>query len=124
MAVAMIFSTKLSNTNMDNSNPQAKTMQIMMYIMPLMMIVWFNSYSAGLSYYYFLSTLIGIIQTLLIRRFIDEEKVLSQLKEKIKNNKAPEKSNFQKRLEDLQKQRAMGNNPQKPNTTNIKYKKK
>lgn len=112
MAVAMVFNTMLTsaNTSMDSSNPQAKTMKYMMYLMPVMMIVWFNGYSAGLSYYYFLSTLIGIIQIFAIRKFINEDKVLAQLRENMKNNKTPKKSKFQQRLEDMQKQQNAYNN--------------
>ncbi|MBN2891452.1 MAG: membrane protein insertase YidC [Bacteroidales bacterium] len=104
MAVAMVINTVLTNSNMDQSNPQAKSMKYMMYLMPVMMIVWFNNYSAGLSYYYFLSTVIGIFQILFIRKMIDEDKVLAKLRENIKNNKGPKKSKFQQRLEEMQKQ--------------------
>lgn len=106
MAAAMVINTMLTsaNSSMDSSNPQAKTMKIMMYFLPVMMIIWFNGYSAGLSYYYFLSTLIGIVQVILIRRFLDEDKVLAQLRKNMKNNKTPKKSKFQKRLEEMQKQ--------------------
>ncbi len=119
MAVAMIFNTMLTNANstMDSSNPQAKTMKYMMYLMPLMMIVWFNGYSAGLSYYYFLSSVIGILQVLLVRKLIDEDKVLAKLKENMKNNKGPKKSKFQQRLEEMQKQQAQ-------QTQQTKYRKK
>jgi len=115
MAVAMVFNTMLTsaNTSMDSSNPQAKTMKYMMYLMPVMMIVWFNGYSAGLSYYYFLSTLIGIIQIFIIRGTINEEKVLSQLREKMKNNKTPKKSKFQQRLADAQKMQKQNNSRRK-----------
>lgn len=106
MAIAMVFSTKLSNQNMDQSNPQAKSMQFMMYLMPVMMIVWFNGYSAGLSYYYFLSSLIGIIQILVIRAMINEKKVLSSMRENMKKPEVKKKSSFQQRLEDVQKQQA------------------
>ncbi len=106
MAVTMVFNTMLTSANstMDASNPQGKSMKYMMYLMPVMMIVWFNGYSAGLSYYYFLSTLIGVIQVLLIRKFIDEEKVLNKLRINMKNKKEVKKSKFQARLEEVQKQ--------------------
>ncbi len=104
MAIAMIVNTMLSNSNMDDSNPQAKSMKIMMYFMPLLMVVWFNDYSAGLSYYYFISTTIGILQIILIRKFINEEKVLKKMKENMKKNKAPKKNKFLERLEEAQRQ--------------------
>ncbi len=106
MAITMVFSTKLNNQNMDQSNPQAKSMQFMMYLMPVMMIIWFNGYSAGLSYYYFLSSLIGIIQILVIRAMIDDKKVLASMRENMKKPVVKKKSNFQQRLEEMQKQQA------------------
>ncbi len=113
MAITMVINTMLTNTNMDTSNPQAKSMKFMMYLMPVMMIVWFNNYSAGLSYYYFLSTLIGIFQILIIRKFTDEAKVLAKLRENIQKNKETKKSNFQKRLEDMQRNQNIQKNNRK-----------
>ena len=80
-------------------------MQSMMYLMPVMMLFWFNNYSAGLSYYYFLSNLITIGQTIIIRRFVDDDAVLAKLNA---NKKKPKKkSKFQARLEDMAKQRGV-----------------
>ncbi len=107
MAITMVINTKLSSQNMDSSNPQAKSMRFMMYLFPLMMIIWFNDYSAGLSYYYFLATLIGIIQIYTIRALIDDEKVLAEMRENMKNPKKVKKSKFQQRLEEMQKQQQM-----------------
>ncbi len=104
MAITMVINTKLSSQNMDSSNSQAKSMKFMMYLFPLLMIIWFNDYSAGLSYYYFLATLIGIIQIYTIRALIDDEKVLAQMRENMKNPKKVKKSKFQQRLEEMQKQ--------------------
>ena len=113
MSIAMIVNTTLTNTNMDSSGAQGKSMKYMMYLMPLMMIVWFNNYSAGLSYYYFLSTLIGIIQIYVIRAFTDEDKVLAQMKKNMKKNKVVKKSKFQQRLEEVQRQQNATKNKKK-----------
>jgi YidC/Oxa1 family membrane protein insertase len=79
-------------------------MKVMMYIMPVMFLFIFNNYAAGLSYYYFISTLITIGQTVLIRQFVDEKAILAKLKA---NQKKPaKKSKFQARLEEMQKQQA------------------
>ncbi|RLD66695.1 MAG: membrane protein insertase YidC [Bacteroidetes bacterium] len=103
MAVSIIFSTKLNSSQMQGANAQMPGMKTMMYMMPVMMLFWFNNYSAGLSYYYFLSNLITVGQTLIIRRFVDDEAVLKKLNE---NKKKPKKkSKFQSRLEDMAKQR-------------------
>ena len=48
---------------------------MMVYLMPVMMLLWFNSYSSGLTYYYFLANILTIGQTLVIRRMIDDEKI-------------------------------------------------
>ena len=76
-------------------------MKAMMYMMPLMMLVFFNQYASGLTYYYFISTLITILQTIIFRYTIDEDKLLAKLEE---NKKKPmKKSGFMKRLEEAQK---------------------
>jgi len=108
MALGIVFSTKLNSGNqmdMGANNPLGgMNMKLMMYFMPIMMIFWFNNYSAGLSYYYFLSNLITIGQTLLIRRMIDEDALLAKIdKNKKKISKSPKKSKFQSRLEEMQK---------------------
>ena len=70
--------------------------------MPLMFLVFFNEYSSGLSYYYFISTLFTIFQTYLFRAFVNEKKLLLQLNE---NKKKPlKKSKFADKLEKMQKQ--------------------
>ena len=103
MAVSIIFSTKLNSSQMQGANAQMPGMKTMMYLMPVMMLFWFNNYSSGLSYYYFLSNLITVGQTIIIRRFVDDEAVLKKLNE---NKKKPKKkSKFQSRLEDMAKQR-------------------
>ena len=79
MTATNIFYTWL----MQKQNPSQQAMpgmKAMMYLMPLMFLAILNNYSAGLSYYYFLSTLFGIIQTYAIRLSMDETKILNQLK--------------------------------------------
>ena len=82
-------------------NDQMKGMQFMMYLMPIMFLFIFNNYSSGLSYYYFVATLITILQTWAIRRFVDDEKLLKQIE--LAKSKPMKKSRFQQRLEEMQK---------------------
>ena len=84
------------------TDQMAKTMKWMMYLTPVMILGFLNSYSAGLSYYYFLANLITFGQTFLARRFINEK----ELHRKMQENKAkPVKvSKFQKKLDDMVKQ--------------------
>jgi YidC/Oxa1 family membrane protein insertase len=89
---------------MDQTNTgqqQMPGMKAMMYMMPLMFLVFFNQNASGLSYYYFISTLITIVQTLIFRYTINEDKLLAKLEA---NKKKPaKKSGFMKRLEDAQR---------------------
>lgn len=101
MAASMVLTTRMNSSQMDTSSSQMPGMKMMMYLMPVMMLVWFNSYSSGLSYYYLLSNIITFIQTIAIRRFVDDEEILRKLQA---NKKKPaKKSGFQKRLEDMAK---------------------
>ncbi|WP_010417567.1 membrane protein insertase YidC [Anaerophaga thermohalophila] len=103
MAATNIVYTRI-NQQTTQSSAQMPGMNVMMYLMPVMFLFFFNSYAAGLSYYYFISTLITIVQTVMIRQFVDEKAILAKLKA---NQKKPvKKSKFQARLEEMQKQQA------------------
>ena len=100
MTVTNILYTRISMQGQSNGMPGMKWM---MYLMPLMFLVFFNNYAAGLSYYYFLSLLITIIQTYAIRKwFVKEEDVRRTMKENAK--KPQKKSGFMARLEEMQKE--------------------
>jgi YidC/Oxa1 family membrane protein insertase len=104
MAASMLVTTKMQMDQTQTAQP-VPGMKIMMYMMPVMMLVWFNSYAAGLSVYYFFSNVISYIQQIVIKRSIDEEKILNKLKE---NQKKPvKKSKFQERLELMAKERGV-----------------
>lgn len=102
----MTISTLLytySNSQLMGTNEQMPGMKFMMYAMPIIFLGVFNNYSAGLSYYYFLANMITFGQTFIMRKFIDEKALHAKIQE---NKKKPVKqSNFQKRLEELAKQR-------------------
>lgn len=76
-------------------------MKWMMYLMPVMFLFFFNDYAAALSYYYFLSLLITIIQTWIFRRCVNEEKVRAKIEEN--RRKPKKKSGFMARLEEAQR---------------------
>lgn len=101
MAGTNIFYTKM-NSEMTQSTNQMPGMKGMMYMMPIMFLFIFNSYASGLSYYYFISTLITVGQTFIIRQFVDDKKILAKLHA---NKKKPtKKSGFAQRLENMAKQ--------------------
>ncbi len=92
-------------------------MKYVMYLMPVMFLGFFNNYSAALSFYYFLSTCITIIQNVVIRNFfIDEDKLHRQIQDNKKKKVKVKKSRLQKRLEDMAKQRGVDpyKKPNKP----------
>ena len=104
--------------NMDatsgGGSQQMAGMKYMPYMMSFMMLFFFNSYPSGLSYYYFISTLITILLTVSFRKVVNEEKLLAQLE--ANKRKPKKKSGFMARLEEAQKtqeqqarQRAKGN---------------
>lgn len=103
-----------THINMQNQPGGASMpgMKWMMYLMPVMFLFFFNDYASGLSYYYFLSLLITIIQTYSFRFIIDEQKVRAEM---LANAKKPrKKSGFMARLEEAQrKQQAMLREQQK-----------
>jgi YidC/Oxa1 family membrane protein insertase len=102
MTVTTFIYTYVNNKQMDvSANPQMKGMKIMMYIMPIMFLGIFNSYSAGLSYYYMLANIITFLQMFIFRKMINEDRVRATIEE---NKRKPQKkSRFMQRLEEAQK---------------------
>lgn len=100
MTVVNIVYTRINMQNQPGGNTMPG-MKWMMYLMPVMFLFFFNDYASGLSYYYFLSLLITIIQTYIFRRCVSEEKVRAQMLENAK--KPRKKSGFMARLEAAQK---------------------
>ena len=88
-----------------SSQPQMAGMKFMMvYLMPLMLLFWFNDYASGLCYYYLLSNLLTVGQTLVIRRFVDDEKIHAVMQANAARKSKGKKSKFQQRYEELLRQ--------------------
>ena len=103
MTVTTILYTYINNKQMAATNQQGmKGMKVMMYLMPIMFLGLFNSYSAGLSYYYMLVNIITFLQMYLFRVFTDEDKLRKKIE--LAKQKPVKKSGFQKRLEEMQRQ--------------------
>lgn len=77
-------------------------MKLMQYMMPVMFLFIFNDYASGLSYYYFLSLLITIVQSWAFRHFTDEDKLRAKMAENAR--KPRRKSGFMARLEEASRQ--------------------
>ena len=105
MTVTNLLNVKFMMQQQDTgANPQMAAMKWMSYLMPLMFLFILNEYPSGLNYYYFLSTLISIVTTIIMRRTTDEAKLLAQLEANKKDPKQMRKTGFAARLEAMQKQ--------------------
>ena len=114
-ALLMTVSTLLytwSNSQLMGSSNQMPGMKYMMYIMPILFLGFMNSYSAGLSWYYFLANMITFGQTWFMQKFvINSEALHAKIQE---NKKKPVKqSKFQERLEQITKERQQQLNQKK-----------
>lgn len=101
MTVTNIAYTYIT-TKSQPSSQSMPGMKWMMYLMPLMFLVFFNNYASGLSYYYFISLLITILQTYSCRLFVTEDKVRATMAANAAKPK--KKSKWMQRLEEAQKQ--------------------
>ena len=109
-AVAIFFYMKMTSGDQQMAAPQqegmpdmTKIMKMMIYISPVMMLLFFNNYGSGLSLYNFISNLITIGIMLVIKKyFINSDKIHAQIQE----NKAKPKTEgkFQKKMREMMEQ--------------------
>jgi YidC/Oxa1 family membrane protein insertase len=100
LAVATSFLITLYGMSLtpDQSNP---TMKYMPYIMPVMLLFFFNNLPSALTWYYTVSNLITLLLQWIIQTYIiDHDKIIAQLAENRKKPKA--KSKWQERMEQMQ----------------------
>ena len=103
MTVVNIVYTHITMQS-QSQGQEMKMMKWMMYLMPLMFLFFFNDYAAGLSYYYFVSLLMTIIQTMIFRWTTDDKKVLAEMEANAKKKGNQKKSGFAARLEAMQRE--------------------
>ena len=95
------ISQKTQGTSMTANNPVMKWMP---YIMPIFLLGFLNNYSAGLSYYYFLSNILSIGQSVVTKALIDDKKLLDQMHSvKADRKKSGKKSRIETWMEKQQK---------------------
>ena len=108
MTAALFIFSWINYQQTATSQPQMPGMKFMMlYMMPLMMLFWFNDYASGLCFYYFLANLITIAQTILIRRFVDDSKIQAIMAANAVKRSKQKKSKFQQRYEELMRQQEL-----------------
>jgi YidC/Oxa1 family membrane protein insertase len=112
-SVAIFFYTKMTTGQQPMpQQPGMPNMKIIIYLMPVMMLFFFNNYASGLSLYYFVSNLLTIFLMLIIKNFIiDDEKIHAKIEA---NKLKPKKTGgfsarLQKAMEEADKQRKAGN---------------
>ena len=107
-AIAIFFYMKMTSGDQQMAAPQqegmpdmGKIMKIMIYVSPVMMLIFFNTYGAGLSLYNFISNLITIGIMFVIKEYIvDSDKIHAQIQaNKLKEPK--KKSGFQQKLQKI-----------------------
>ncbi|NNT72507.1 membrane protein insertase YidC [Flavobacterium sp. IMCC34852] len=109
-AIAIFFYMKMTSGDQAMAQPpqdgmpdMGKIMKIMIYLSPIMMLLFFNNYGSGLSLYNFISNLITIGIMLVIKKyFIDSDKIHAQIQE----NKAKPKTEgkFQRKMREMMEQ--------------------
>ena len=105
MAASMFFYSYYNYQQTASTQTQMPGMKFMMvYLMPVMLLLWFNSYASGLCYYYLLSNLLTIGQTLVIRRMVDDSKIQAIMQANAARKSNGKKSKFQQRYEVLMRQ--------------------
>lgn len=109
-AVAIFFYMKMTTGDQAMSTPpqegmpdMQKVMKIMIWLSPLMMLIFFNNYGSGLSLYNFISNLVTIGLMVVIKKYVvDEQKIHARIQE---NKLKPKKqSKFQQRMQELMEQ--------------------
>lgn len=104
-SVAIFFYMRMTTgQNMQQmQQPGMPNMKIIMYISPLVMLVFFNNYASGLSLYYFVSNLITIGIMLVIKNvIIDEKKILAKIE--LNKQKPKKKGRFAQKMQQIMEQ--------------------
>jgi YidC/Oxa1 family membrane protein insertase len=109
-AIAIFFYMKMTTGDQAMQAPQqegmpdmGKIMKIMIYLSPIMMLIFFNNYGSGLSLYNFISNLITIGIMLVIKKYVvNEEKIHAQIQ--VNKTKPKTESKFQKKMREIMEQ--------------------
>ncbi len=102
-SIAIFFYMMMTTGQNMPQQPGMPNMKFIMYLMPFMMLFFFNNFASGLSLYYFVSNLITIGIMLVIKNFIlNNDKIHAQIQE---NKLKPKKENkFQKKMREMMEQ--------------------
>ncbi len=106
MCLAMMGFSYFTYQQQGSSNqPGMAGMKFMMvYLMPLMMLFWFNDFASGLCFYYLVSQILTMIIMFSMRHFVDDKKIRAIMDRNASKQKNKKKSKFQLRYEELMRQ--------------------
>lgn len=106
MCILMTLTTLLTTWyNNATSGAVNNQMKYIGYFMPLIFFFVLNSFPAGLNYYYFLSAVLTLLTQVIIRQFVNDDKILAKIELKKQKPQAEKKqSSFQKKMEDMMRQ--------------------
>lgn len=106
MCILMTLTTLLTTWyNNSTSGAVNNQMKYIGYIMPLIFFFVLNSFPAGLNYYYFLSAVLTFLTQVLIRQFVNDDKILASIEANKKKPQGEKKqSSFQKKMEEMMRQ--------------------
>lgn len=105
MCLLMTVSTLIYTYYNNQISGATGQMKYIGYITPIIFFGVLNSYPAGLNYYYFLANMLTFAQQYIIKQFVNDEKIHSQIQENKKKPNADKKSKFQQRMEDYMRQK-------------------
>lgn len=104
MCILMTLTTVLTTWYNNSTSGASGQMKYIGYIMPFFFFFILNSFPAGLNYYYFLGAVFTFLTQVMIRSFVDDEKILAKIEAHKKNPKAAKKSSFQQRMDEMMRQ--------------------
>jgi YidC/Oxa1 family membrane protein insertase len=99
-SIAIFFYMMMTTGQNMPTQPGMPNMKFILYLSPVMMLIFFNSYASGLSLYYFVSNLITIFIMLAIKNFIlDDDKIHARIQANKENPKKEGK--FQAKMREI-----------------------
>ena len=109
-SLAIFFYMRMTTGDQAMSAPQqegmpdmSKVMKIMIYISPVMMLIFFNNYASGLSLYYFVSNLITIgIMYVIKNHIVKEDKIHALIQ--ANKSKPKKQGGFQRKMQEMMEQ--------------------
>jgi YidC/Oxa1 family membrane protein insertase len=109
-SVAIFFYMRMTTGDQSMAAPpqegmpdMSKIMKVMIYISPVMMLIFFNNYASGLSLYYFISNLITIgIMYVIKNHIVKEDKIHAMIQEN--KTKPKTQGRFQRKMQEMMEQ--------------------